>query len=419
MESWQDLDQIASACGSPFYVVHRDELAANFREITAAFEARYPRFVIGYSYKTNYLPYLCSVVHDLGAHAEVVSRLEYDLALALGQRPDKIIFNGPLKTADDLELALASGSVVNLDGVNELEHVCRFSERHPGRPVPIGIRINIDLTGPDGQSHIQDGLPGGRFGFSTADLDEVGARLRAAPHVRICSLHGHTSSSSRAAWIYERIARALVGLAEARFPDCEYINVGGGMYGKLPPSLGPRDAPSFDAYAEAICGALRESAWVRAQKPWLVVEPGVAMVANAMSYVTRVIEVKRLGGAVLAVTDGSALHIKPSLHRVNQPFALISRRTAPGEVEVVSVTGSTCMEKDYLLRDVAMAPEPGDYLRFDNVGAYSMSMSPNFILPAPAIVAREGEELRLARPRQRFRDVFGTYPEVAASLRQE
>ena len=53
--------------------------------------------IIGYSYKTNYLPSLIKEMSNLGAYAEVVSRLEYDLALKIGVKPNKIIFNGPLK----------------------------------------------------------------------------------------------------------------------------------------------------------------------------------------------------------------------------------------------------------------------------------------------------------------------------------
>ena len=45
----------------------------------------------------------------------MVSRLEYDLALKIGQPPDKIIFNGPVKQYEDIELALNNGSIVNLD----------------------------------------------------------------------------------------------------------------------------------------------------------------------------------------------------------------------------------------------------------------------------------------------------------------
>ena len=409
MESHHELAAIAAAHGSPFYVFHGDVFAANLRELRHAFERRYPRLLIGYSYKTNYLPELCAMARDLGAYAEVVSRLEYDLALAIGHEPSTIIFNGPLKTAEDLELALEGGSVVNLDGFSELGHVIRYARRERGRPVPIGLRINIDLCADDGRSHIQEGLARGRFGFPESDLDRVDALLADAPGVKVHSLHGHTSSSSRAAWIYERIARSLVRLAEHRYPRCEYINLGGGMYGKLPAALGVFAAPTFDDYAEAACGPLSASDWVRERKPYLVLEPGVAVAANALSYVTRIVDVKQIGEQVLALVDGSAMHIKPSLHRKNQPFELVTTPGAARQEQVVSVTGATCMEKDYLLCEVPMAPAPGDFLCISHVGAYSMSMSPPFILPPPAIVSRQGARVRVLRRRYRFDDVFSAY----------
>jgi diaminopimelate decarboxylase len=148
MESWQDLETLAAAHGSPLYVFHGDRLAANFRAIQRAFERRYPRLIIGYSYKTNYLPHLCQLIRELGGYAEVVSRLEYDLALAIGHDPSTILFNGPLKTADDLELALRHHSVVNLDGLGELQYVVAMARRRPAEPLRIGLRVNVDLSDP-------------------------------------------------------------------------------------------------------------------------------------------------------------------------------------------------------------------------------------------------------------------------------
>jgi diaminopimelate decarboxylase len=67
------------------------------------------------------------------------------------------------------------------------------------------------------------------------------------------------------------------------------------------------------------------------------------------------------------------------------------------------------MEKDYLLKDVVCDVEPGDYLAIDNVGAYSLVMTPPFIHPAPAIVTRDRGAVLAIRERQTFDQVFGAY----------
>ena len=88
--------QLESIAGSsPFYLVDRSTFEASFDGLAEAFSTRYQPFTLAYSYKTNYIPYLCELIKHKGGWAEVVSRMEYDLALKVGQQPEKIIFNGP------------------------------------------------------------------------------------------------------------------------------------------------------------------------------------------------------------------------------------------------------------------------------------------------------------------------------------
>jgi diaminopimelate decarboxylase len=396
--------------GSPFYVFDRDKFIDNYRTFERAFHARYDRIQIGYSYKTNYVPYVCRLVKELGGHAEVVSRLEYDLARRVGQDPGRIIFNGPLKREEDVEVALLGGAMVNLDSWYELDHLRAFASKHPAASARIGLRINVDLSDDEGASHVQEGLPVGRFGFSPESIRHVIPIVSALGfHVR--ALHGHTSSRTRSPWIYERITRTLCHVAEEHFANAvEFIDIGGGFYGKMPPGFAPPGAATFDDYAQVIVRALEESLWARTRRPCLVLEPGVALAADAMSFVTRVLDVKEIGGRVLAVVDGSILNVKPTMNPRNQPYRAIRASGAARRSErLLSVVGATCMEKDYLLKDVVCDVEPGDYLAIDNVGAYSLVMTPPFIHPAPAIVTRDRGTVLAIRERQTFDQVFGAY----------
>jgi diaminopimelate decarboxylase len=407
---FEECEAIAREHGSPFYLLDPGAFAANFRALERAFRARWERVRIGYSYKTNYLPALCALARRLGAHAEVVSALEYDLALRLGHAPATILLNGPAKRREDVVRALEGGSLVNLDSRHELEHVRAFAARRPPGAARIGLRVNIALDGADGASHVQDGLEIGRFGFPPEELPEIVSAL-ARLGLRVTALHGHTSSSSRSPWIYERIAATLCRIAAGLAPDTvEEIDVGGGFFGPLPPSLAPSGAPSFDDYAAAIGGALSGSAWALARRPLLVLEPGVALAADALSFLTRVVDVKEIRGRTLALVDGSVLHVKPSGSRRDQPHAVVARPDRPpADPRRLAVTGSTCMERDWLLRDASADLSPGDWLRIDNVGAYSVVMSPPFIHPAPAIVARAGGRTVAVRRRQTFEHLFQNY----------
>ena len=58
--------------------------------------------------------------HQEGSWAEVVSSFEYDKAIANGVPGNKIIFNGPDKTEDDLNTAIENGSPIHIDHFDEL-----------------------------------------------------------------------------------------------------------------------------------------------------------------------------------------------------------------------------------------------------------------------------------------------------------
>ena len=167
--------------------------------------------------------------------------------------------------------------------------------------------------------------------------------------------------------------------------------------------------PSFDDYAQAICGVLNNNPWAQRRKPYLVLEPGVAMVANAVSYVTKVVSVKNISDRMFVTVDGSAFHTKPTFHKINQPHSVISK-TKREKRGVYNVVGATCMEKDYLLNDIDdIVPERGDYIKIDSVGAYTIVLSPVFIHPAPSIVVRQGEHYKQIRRKQNLMDMFGCY----------
>ena len=54
-------------------------------------------------------------------------------------------------------------------------------------------------------------------------------------------------------------------------------------------------------------------------------------------------------------------------------------------------------------------PEAGDFIKIDNVGAYTIVLTPPFINPAPAIICKKGDKLKCVRSRQTLNDMFKNY----------
>ena len=145
---------------TPYYVIHKQELDVNFRKLKDSLEKHWSNYIIGYSYKTNALPWFAKHFDKLGCYAEVVSEDEYKLAQRLGVSKDKIIYNGPIKTKESFLEAIENKCIVNIDAQREIE----WLEDVKNPSGKIGLRINFDIekTCP---MQSQCGDEGGRFGF--------------------------------------------------------------------------------------------------------------------------------------------------------------------------------------------------------------------------------------------------------------
>ncbi|WP_246145432.1 diaminopimelate decarboxylase [Bacillus rubiinfantis] len=403
---YQKMAELEKQFGSSFYLLNMQKLRNNYKKINEAFKSRYDHFNIGYSYKTNYVPYLCKELDRLGAYAEVVSRLEYDLALRIGVRPEKIIFNGPVKTEEDIETALEHGSLLNIDSLYEIDYIKKYCLKNNHKLVKLGLRVNFDLCGAE-KNILQEGYEISRFGLcvENGNFQYAVAELNKLANVQIAGLHAHFSTRERKVETYQLITKKLSRLAKEYIGEgLEYIDIGGGIFGELPASM-QLQTPSFADYAEAVCSIMNAEFCDNEQKPYLILEPGISMVANVFSFAAKVLEVKKVQNQLFVLIDGSVHNIKPTMHKRNLPMQLIQQSPNRKEATGYHIVGYTCMEKDYLAHGVdGELPARGDYIMFENVGAYTIVFNPPFIKERPAIVAVDSGQFFGVRKKETLKE---------------
>ena len=378
---------IKTALNTPCYIVLEDEFNSNIKLFRGALNKYFGQnAIIGYSFKTNSLPYLVNCAKKLGCYAETVSDTEYELALKLGYKENKIIYNGPIKSKALFKRALASGSIINLDSERELAWLEECDEYSNEKE--IGVRVNFDVESIlPGQTSM--GEKGGRFGFcdDNGDLTRAIQRIKKLKNIKLCGLHMHVSSKSKSTDIYEILTKRACEIAKREDLELKYLDIGGGFFG------GGDGGKAYDNYIHKIYDVLSE---YNMQRLTLIVEPGASVVATAFDYVVSVIDVKQTTMNKFVVTDGSRIHVDPFMRKSNYALSLPINDNKTADVQ--TLCGYTCMENDRFT-ELANKQElsVGDVIRFHVVGSYTMCFTPLFIQYLPRVYAASGDKYKLVR----------------------
>jgi len=398
----------ANEYGDAFYILDTDAFRRNYQELLGEFTRIYNKTSLAYSYKTNYIPKLCKMVNLLGGYAEVVSRMEYDLAVEIGVPPNKIIFNGPYKKMEDLERALLAGALVNLDSSYELEYIRTIAKKSPTKKLKVGLRCNFDI----GEKKVS------RFGFDVegGEFTNIIDELKSIKNCIICGIHCHFSTSHRSVESYIRRTRSMLEIANAYFnrDQLRYINIGGGFFGKLSLSLKKQfnnPAPSYRDYANSIADQFARR-FEKGDRPKLILEPGTAVAADTMYFVCKVIELKTIRSREVALVTGNIYNIKPTLNDINLPIRVLSSEAFETDSKkTVDIVGTTCKEDDCLYKGFKGILSHGDYIVFSNVGAYTIVLNPPFIHPCPPVLEYDAgtEKIKVIKRQESLKDVFTTY----------
>jgi diaminopimelate decarboxylase len=371
--------------GSPLFVMSERKIRENYKNAKRIFETRYPKIQFAWSYKTCYLNAVCNVFHQEGSWAEVVSRFEYEKALKNGVPGNKILFNGPDKTDDDLKAAIKNDSPIHIDHLDELYRLIEIAGELHAKP-RVTIRVNMDT----GIYPMWD-----RFGFNYENGQAWDAinKIVASNKLNLVGLHCHIGTFMLSPGAYGIAATKLADLAlsiKKRYKKViTYIDMGGGFASKntLKGSyqLGADAVPEISQYAESITSALLNAGFETDELPYLYLETGRALVDDAGFLLGSVISNKRLSdGRRATIMDFGVNILFTSFwydHKISpaQEFGL--------HTEDCVLYGPLCMNIDVVRENISLPPmKAGDHVVVHHVGAYNITQSMQFISMRPAVV---------------------------------
>jgi diaminopimelate decarboxylase len=386
--------------GSPLWLVDLDRVRTRLRDFRAAWGRAWPEVEVAYSYKTNRLPAILRALAAEGTGHEVVCEAEYALARdTIGAAGPDVIVNGPVKPDALLERAALDGALVIADSVAELERAARAGVDR------VGLRVALPGIG----------VGPTRFGIASAAVPDAIARARTLGlGVEALSAHLVSTGFDQPLADAPRLGAAITvqwppapdghaaaavrlgGLAHDL--DVAAVDLGGGF-----PA-----APAVAAHATAVADALRAGGFAGR----LILEPGRALVTDAVALAFSVVAVKELDDGTRCVVADAGTNLLPGTL-----WSWPAIEAVDGEERATSpalVSGPLCLNVD-VLHPAAALPDvrPGDALIARDAGAYQQAQSTRFGDLRPAVLALDDGRWRVCQRRETLDDLLAGDFDVA------
>ncbi|MCX7918897.1 MAG: diaminopimelate decarboxylase [bacterium] len=392
------IKDIAEQVGTPFYLYSRQTLIEHYRRLDTAFAAI--DHLICYSIKANFNLALCKLLCEQGCGADIVSGGELYRALQAGFDPQKIVYAGVGKTAEEIEYALNSNILMfNVESMPEAELISQIATRLK-KTAKLAIRVNPDV---DAHTHdyITTGKKENKFGIDYHDAPEFYHRVKQLPNLAVVGMHIHIGSQIETPQPYiASIKRVITLLHKLRDSGIhlDVFNMGGGM-GIVYHNERPMPATEFAAAIVPLVANLGCR---------LILEPGRYLVGNAGILLTKVLYVKKTHEKTFVIVDAAMTDlIRPALYNAYHEILPVVKNDSAKMLEA-DIVGPVCESGDFFAHNRKIQEvQSGDLVAIMSAGAYGFSMASNYnCRPRPAEVLVEHATYRIVRKRETYEDLL-------------
>jgi diaminopimelate decarboxylase len=392
------LSDIARQYGTPCYVYSRATLERHYKAFADA-AAEHPHLIC-YAVKANSNIAILNVLARLGSGFDIVSEGELRRVMAAGGDPNKVVFSGVAKTADEMRYALQLGiKCFNVESEAELHRLQQVAAEL-NVTAPVSIRVNPDI---DAKTHpyISTGLKANKFGIDINDAERIYQQAAAAANLQVVGVDCHIGSQLTETQPFLDALEKLLHLIDRLQQQgivLHHIDIGGGLGVRYKDETPPHPSE----YAAAVVKRLQDYPHLT-----LIFEPGRAIMANAGVLLTKVEYLKPGQEKNFAIVDAAMNDlIRPALYSAWQEIVAVETG-AEREQQQYDVVGPVCETGDFLGKDRMLAIAEGDLLAVRSAGAYGFTMSSNYnSRPRAAEVLVDGANCHLIRQRELWQDLW-------------
>jgi diaminopimelate decarboxylase len=401
------LKDVAARYGTPLYVYSRDAIEKAYASYTSAL-AQYDHLIC-YAVKANSNLAVLQVLVELGSGFDIVSVGELERVIEAGGDPERIVFSGVCKSADEMARALELG--IKCFNVESSAELSALNDVAVGLETvaPVSLRVNPDV---DAKTHpyISTGLKENKFGVDMSEAVDLYQQAKNLPGINPIGIDCHIGSQLTEIEPFcealDRLIILLDQLSDAGI-TIEHLDIGGGL------GVQYRDEsiPAVDAYINALTSRLGDRAVT------LIFEPGRSIVAMAGVLLTQINYLKTTPYRNFALVDaGMNDLIRPSLYDAWQDIVPVIKRE--GATILWDVVGPVCETGDFLGKDRDLNIEQQDILAVTGAGAYGFVMASNYnTRPRPAEVMVDRSQTFQIRERETVATLWASETKLPAKAR--
>ena len=400
----KQLLKIAKDFEGPLYIYDSEKISRQYNKLKSAFK-NIKNLSINYAAKAlsnvNILKYL----NCLGSGLDTVSLQEVELGLKAGFNPKNIIYTPNGVSIDEIEKVVSYGAQINIDNLAMLE---QFGNKHPS--IPVCIRINPHVMA-GGNNNISVGHIDSKFGISIHQIPHL-LRIVDNTNMNINGIHMHTGSDILDIEVFLHASEILFDTAR-KFKKLSFIDFGSGF--KVPYKKGDVET-NIEELGEKLSIRFNEFCKDYGSELTLVFEPGKYLVSEAGYFVSKVNSVKQTTSTVFAQVESGFNHlIRPMFYGSHHEIENLSNPS--GEQRFYSVVGYICETDTFGSNRKISEIKEGDYLVFNNAGAYCFSMASNYNSRyRPKEILWIDDKAHLIRREEKFDDLVRNQVELDSEI---
>ena len=358
---------------TPAYVFDVDRLIYRIRKIKGFFGKNVS---ICFAIKAN--PFVTGAIKDEADCFEVCSPGEFRICERAGIPPEKIVLSGVYKNKDDIKRIVKickENAVYTVESPMQAELLDSVAKEDG-----LSLRVLLRLTS------------GNQFGMDEQTILKI-IENRNKSALDIIGIQYYSGTQKREEKIIKEVEylNDFIKKTEKNGFNFSRIEYGAGL------KVGYFQNENIDEETEL--DILYRTLFLFGEKK-ITLEFGRFLVADCGSYYTGIVDIKNSDGVNYAIVDGGIHHLNYYGQIMAMKLPFYKHFGSGGEESEWTVCGSLCTTADVLVKNLPLKTlRVGDVIRFDKVGAYSVTEGLYLFLSRdlPSVYLRQNGNLTLVR----------------------